>query len=332
MYCSKCGTRNADDASFCTKCGALLSTAAAASAPAIDVTVHPTTMRASSTSSSQAFDEDAWRAAVGPRNSEYYLPRFRSQHSAGTRSMWHWPAFFATFYWLLYRKQWLSALAYFFLPYVIAVIAVILGIAIGVSGSNESILAGILWLSYLAVIFIGPPLIANSLYYSHCKALIKRYGATARSREHFLTVLEAKGGTSNAAIIIAILAVIAFIGILAAVSLPAYQDYTKRAKSSEAILVGMSVAKLVGEHYERTGQIPESLDQFLTTAQPSKFITAMTINSDNGVIEIKVSFGPNSAGGSIYLVPGKTTDGAIAWTCKAEPAMTRYVPQSCRDK
>jgi type II secretory pathway pseudopilin PulG len=330
MYCSKCGIQNADEASFCSKCGAPLSLPAPASPPTNDVTVYPAKARASSASSNQAFDEEAWRAAVGPTNAEYYLPRMRTQHSVGTRSMWHWPAFFVTFYWLLYRKQWLSALAYLFLPYVTAVI---LAIALEVSGSKESVLAGIFWLSYLAIVFIGPPLVANSLYYSHCKALINRHSATARSREHFLAVLETKGGTSNVAtIVIAFLAFITIIGNLAAVSLPAYQDYTKRAKSSEAVLVGMSVAKLVGEYYERTGQIPENLDQFLTTTQSSKFITAMTINSSNGVIEMKVSFGPNSIEGTIYLVPGKTQGGTIAWTCKAEPAMTRYVPQSCREK
>ena len=87
---------------------------------------------------------------------------------------------------------------------------------------------------------------------------------------------------------------------------------------------------MVGEQYERTGQIPPNLDQFIGAAQSSKFVADMSIRPENGVIDLKVSFGVYSGGGTIFLIPSTAEGGKVTWSCKAEPAMNRFVPQSCR--
>jgi type II secretory pathway pseudopilin PulG len=333
MYCSKCVTQSAADALFCAKCGAALqatSTSLQASAPPAQATTHVTQTETREATTAQSFDEEAWRAAIGTKNTDYYLSRFREQHSSGRRSLWHWPAFFVTFYWLLYRKLWLPALAYFVLPYLIALLV---GIVLGLLGATDSVVGGFAWLAYAGLIFVAPPLLANSLYYSKTKSFIDRQSKAAQSRERLLAVLEAKGGTSQvAAIVVGVFAVIVLIGNLAAVSLPAYNDYTKRAKSSEAIVAGMAVARSVGEYYERTGEIPASLDSFQAASQSSKYITEMRVNQSNGVIELQITFGSNAGGGIVYLIPSSTDSRVVSWTCKAEESMTRYVPQSCRGK
>lgn len=307
MFCSRCGTENPDAGSFCVKCGAPL--------------------RPQAQPSPAGGDDAAWRAVIGKKNLDYYLPRFRDQQASGRRALWHWPAFFVTLYWLLYRKLWGWAAAYFFLP---AVVAALLGVMAATGRAGQTI-AGLGWLVFLALFFIAPPMLANSLYYSRCAKLLASERAAAQGTEQLLARLEAKGGTSSAALIVvlAVFPLIAVVGILAAVAVPAYSDYTKRAKSSEAIISGMSVARQVGDVVERTGRLPPSLEA-LAEGSRSPYVSAMRLNPSNGVIDIDVNFGPGQPGGMISLTPGTGPDGKVTWRCSAEPRMTRYVPASCR--
>ena len=118
MFCSKCGTSNDEAASFCASCGYAL----------------PLPGQATATPKAQAdesiSDEEYYKTIIGPKNQDYYLrqfSRFDDEGKAG--ASWHWPAFFVSFYWLLYRKMWLNALMYFIFPYLFLVLFGILGVA-----------------------------------------------------------------------------------------------------------------------------------------------------------------------------------------------------------
>jgi type II secretory pathway pseudopilin PulG len=333
MLCSKCGSTNAEGTWFCAKCGVALAVQQGAVAAAVPVrrpegaVPAPPERTAPAHASSTDFDDEAWRAAIGPKNTDYYLPRFEARHASGAAARWHWPAFFVTFYWLLYRKLWGWALVYFIAPYVVFFMLGILAAAAGASGAR---VVGPLVLLATLGFFIVPPLVANQLYFARCKTLIERQRSVARSREHLLAQVEARGGTSHIVlIIVGVFVVIALIGMLAAIALPAYNDYTKRAKVAEALVIGRQVAAQVGEHYQRTGALPPGLEQLPSPPSPSRYISAMRLDPSSGVLEIGVVFGA-AVGGKVYLVPAKQTDGRIEWSCKAAPAMRRNVPVSCR--
>lgn len=305
MYCSKCGTGNAADASFCSTCGTAL---------------------AGGTVAEGAFDEEAWRAALGPKNTDYYLERFARQHADGTVARWHWPAFFVTFYWLLYRKLWGSALLYFVIPYIVGLV---LGVVGGVAGRDGGPVVGVLWLVFLVAYFIVPPMFANPLLYTRCERLIERQKAANGSRLKYLAQIDARGGTSLVgAIILGVFVVIAIIGMLAAIALPAYNDYTKRAKVAEALVTGRAAATQVGDYLERNGALPASMEA--VQVAPSRFVQSMQLDPGSGVIEIVVGFGGAARGGSVYLVPSRADGGHVTWRCKAAPEMQRVVPASCR--
>ena len=333
MLCSKCGSTNVEGTWFCAKCGvALAAQQGPVAAAVLTRTSHaavpaPPERAAPASVSSTDFDDEAWRAAIGPKNTDYYLSRFEARHASGAAARWHWPAFFVTFYWLLYRKLWGWALLYFIAPYIVLFM---LGILAAVAGDSGARFVGPLWILATLGFFVGPPLVANQVYFARCRALIERQRSVARSREHLLAQVEARGGTSHvAAIIVGVFVVIALIGMLAAIALPAYNDYTKRAKVAEALVVGRQVAAQVGEHYQRTGALPLGLEQLPAPVPPSRYIDAMRLDPSNGVIEIGVVFGA-AGGGKVYLVPAKDADGRITWTCKAAPGMRRVVPVSCR--
>lgn len=186
MYCTKCGYANPPDASFCGKCGLpLMAGAAAADVATIPQGLMPLPLQAESfPEQAGAVDEEAWRALIG-KNAHYYLPRFKTILAGGVAPRWHWPAFFVTWYWLLYRKMWGLALLYLIAPYVIGLVAGAVAGAAGVSGNTASGLAATI---VVALFLIGPPLFANTWYFRHCRKIMakaRRKRAAARATLDF---------------------------------------------------------------------------------------------------------------------------------------------------
>jgi type II secretory pathway pseudopilin PulG len=328
MVCSQCGHLNADDAAFCSKCGAAQ---AAGAGQERTLAVDPSLSRPALPDDGTGFDEAAWRALIGPRV-EYYLPRFRAQHDSGRRAHWHWPTFFVTFWWLLYRKMWLWAAGYYFvLPFLFAIVFVVVAVMTG--GHNAAQVFGGLWLASFVIMMFVPPIYANAAYYVHCRSLIAKHRALGHSRERFLGQLEGRGGTSKVAVIFAaIFAFVPVIGILAAIALPAYQDYTKRAKSAQAIASGMVVARQVGSIFERTQHLPPSLDGLRQDSGSASSVADMRLDPQSGVIAIDIVFGGTARGGTVYLIPTTEAGGKVTWRCRPAPEIRKLVPMSCRSE
>lgn len=108
---------------------------------------------------------ELYRAAIGPRGQDYYLrqfTRFDANGKAGTS--WHWPAYWSTFNWLVYRRMWGWALAY---------AGALLGLAFLIFGVGKLLFnysdatALLLFLLLLTVAFVWPGLYANAWFYTH---------------------------------------------------------------------------------------------------------------------------------------------------------------------
>lgn len=127
-------------------------------------------------------EETFYKAIVGIKSQDYYLRRFALFHILGkTEISWHWPAFFLTFGWLLYRKMWLNAFLYPLMCFLILLVAGALHFGFTL---------------YLMCIFILPSIYANALYYNHCKEKILSVKASSPDLERQLDELSGKGGTS----------------------------------------------------------------------------------------------------------------------------------------
>ena len=129
--------------------------------------------------------------------------------------------------------------------------------------------------------------------------------------------------------LIELMIVVAIIGILAAVALPAYKDYTVRAKVTELILAASSGKTEVAEFYQTNGAFPAAASLVLTTAATD--YVASTVQN-NGVITVTATAKEAAISGkTITLTPvaAAGTSGVLTWTCGGT-VDTNFRPASCK--
>ena len=129
--------------------------------------------------------------------------------------------------------------------------------------------------------------------------------------------------------LIELMIVVAIIGILAAVALPAYKDYTVRAKVSEVILAASAPKHSVAEYFAVNNAFPATLN---IASQTTKYVAsvAYTGGASSGKITATASTAePAMSAGTIVLSASSAGIGQLNWTCTGTLAKN-YLPASCK--
>lgn len=147
--------------------------------------------------------------------------------------------------------------------------------------------------------------------------------------------------------LIELMIVIAIIGILAAVALPAYQDYTTRAKVSEAMLAADGCKSAVTEYINTNNALPANADGAGCSSVATKYVSGLTVSNTTGAISVTVT-GTGTGADTKALVLQPTSDTArtaaltvtggavttpiLSWSCYTTATGTdlKYFPANCR--
>ena len=137
--------------------------------------------------------------------------------------------------------------------------------------------------------------------------------------------------------LIELMIVVAIIAILAAIAIPAYQDYLVRTQVSEGAVLTDGAKTAVAEFYSNTGRLPAnnaSAGLAASTSIQGSYVSGVLVGATGKITATFSSTPPQKANKAIdtqtFVLSPITSAGATSWSCNSGLISSKYLPSSCR--
>ncbi|MEP7044260.1 MAG: pilin [Dokdonella sp.] len=132
--------------------------------------------------------------------------------------------------------------------------------------------------------------------------------------------------------LIELMIVVAIIAILAAIALPAYQNYIKRAKVTEGVVAADACKASISEYIATNNAYPTTAASGCNNFTPTQYVATLVAGAGDGTVTVTfTNIGTGVDGSNLVLTPGgdPATGQVTSWACSGS-VLPQYMPASCR--